>query len=348
MPRQTFNSPAERIGTLKGEILPHAVPHLVLGISGNQKRMKRNMGDTVIYRRWLPFGATTTDADSINRWVVDPNQHQVQEGVTPDADKLVPQDITVQLNQYACLYSYTDKVAELYEDKIPPEMKTQTGERMGLLAEKIDYGTLKGCTNRFYAGGTSRSTVDKTISLPLLRRITRSLTGNHGKMVTRVLSPSPNFNTAGVEAGFLVFIHTNMEHDVRELPGFKSVPEYGSMKTVHDNEVGACDRYRFIYSAELDAIINAGAAVGVTGLMSTGGSNIDVYPCIVVAADAWASLALRGAESFDVIHIPHDTMSKEDPLKQRGYVGAKFYRTSFIENDGWMAVAECGASKLEE
>lgn len=330
---QNMTTASPRIGKIKGEILAHAVPKLVLSISGDQKKIGKNQSDTVVYRRWLPYGGSTGSASSINTISVSAAAHQVSEGVTPSAETLAPQDITVQLQQYACLYSYTDKVADLYEDKIPDYMKEQAGERMGLVGEMVDYGVLKSCSNKFYAGGTSRSTVDEAISLSVLRDVTRSIKGNRGSMVTRILSSSPDYNTSSVEASYLVFCHTDCENDVRELPGFISTAEYGQRKPVHDCEIGAVENFRFIVSPELSAIANSGASLGTTGLISTGGSTIDIYPYIVVAKDAWAQVALRGMDSFDVIHIPAGQKDKTDPLGQRGYIGSKFYRTAFIMND---------------
>lgn len=343
---QNYDTATPRIGKLKGEILKHAVPKEVLGITGTQHKMGKNQSDTVVYRRWLPYGGATTNATTINQWDVTANNHLTQEGVTPDADTITPQDIPVQLNQYSCLYMYTDKTANLYEDDVPEAMKKQTGQRMGLVREKIRYGALKGGTNKFYAGGTSRATVDETISLGLLRKVSRSLLGNRAELVTEILSPSADYNTTAIEAGFLVFCHTDMENDIRELPGFVECASYGSRKVMHELELGAVDRYRFICSPELDGIADSGAAVGTTGLASTTGTSIDVYPTIVVAEDAWGDVALRGMDSFDPTHIPANKKDKNDPHGQRGYVGSIFWSASFIQNDGWMAVVEAGVTDL--
>lgn len=340
MATQNYNTEAARIGKLKGEILKHAIPREVLGITGTQHKMGKNQSDTVIFRRWLPYGGAATNATTINQWVVSASDHLTAEGVTPEADTLAPQDITVKLRQYSCLYQYSDKTADLYEDNIPTAMKKQCGERMGLVREKIRYGALKGSTNKFYSGGDTRLAVDEPITLGLLRNVTRSIAGNRGDMITQILAPSPNFNTAPVEAGYLVFCHTDLENDIRELPGFKETSEYGSRKVMHPLELGSTDRYRFIISPELTSIPDSGASVGVTGLMSTTGSLVDVYPMIVVAEDAWGDVALRGQESFDVTHLPHTMKDKNDPMGQRGYVGAKFWSAAFVQNDGWCACIE--------
>jgi len=346
MAQHAYDTVSPRIGKLKGAILKHAVPREVLGITGNQHKMPRNQSDTVVFRRWLPTGGATTDGDTINRWSVTVADHLTQEGVTPPSETIAPQDITVQLSQYSCLYQYTDKTAMLYEDNVPDEMKRLCGQRMGLVRELIRYGALKGNTNKFYAGGTTRATVDETISLNLLRRVSRSLLGNRGDLITKILDSSPNYNTTSVEAAFIVFAHTDMENDFRELPGFKEVAAYGNRKPLHQMELGSTDRYRFIISPELGPVIDSGAAVGTTGLISTGGSNIDAYPVIVVAEDAWGDVALRGMNSFGVTNIPHTQKDKNDPLGQRGYIGSVFWSAAFVQNDGWMAVVECGASAL--
>lgn len=346
MPVTKYATNTGRINKLKGEILAHAIPVEVLGITGQNKKMPKNVGDNVVYRRWLPFGAANTNVNTENRPAVVVANHLTQEGVTPTADTMTPVDVSVTLAQYACLYAVTDKTVDLYEDNVPDEMKKQTGERMGLLREMIRYGVLKAGTNVFYAGGTSRATTDEKISLGLLRKVSRNLLSNHGKSITGILAPSANYSTAPVEAGFLVFCHTDCENDIRDLPGFREVAAYGSRKPVHDQEVGSTDRYRFIVSPELAPYADSGAAVGSTGLYSTTGSNIDVYPIIVVAEDAWGDVALRGANSMDPTWIPPGQKDKNDPLGQRGYIGAKFYDAAVILNGGWMAVIEAGVKSL--
>lgn len=342
----TLALPAQRIGRVKGEILAHAVPKEVLGITGSNKQMPKNGGNTIVFRRYLPFGGATTSSTTINQWVVSLSAHVLQEGVTPSPDSITPQDITVVMQQYGCVYQYTDWVEDMYEDDLPNEQKKQVGERMGLVRELVRYGALKGCTNKFYSGGTSRATVAATITYNLLNKVSRSLLGNRADLVTRVLAPSANFNTSAVEGGFLVFCHTDGEHDIRALPNFVEVASYGSRKPVHEMELGSSGRYRFIISPELSSVIDSGAAVGSTGLYSTGASNIDVYPFIVVADNAWGEVALRGSNSFDYSNLKPGQKDKYDILGQRGYVGAKFYSAATVLNDGFMAVVECGVTSL--
>ena len=338
---QQLNAPAQRIGRIKGEFLAYAMPVEVLGKGMGMKRMPKNGGETIIYRRWIPFGSTVAQP---NRFTVDPIAHVTQEGVTPNADALTPQDITVNIQQYACLYAVTDKTMDLSEDgpAIPQQMKKQVGERMGLVREMIRYGVLRAATNRFFAGGTSRATVNQRLTLPLLRRITRNLKANHAKMITEVLDASPKYNTAPIEAGYIVCTSTDVESDIRDLPKFTPVAEYANRKPICPEEIGSCENFRFLVSPELAGAPDSGAAVGATGLFSTTGTNVDTFPVLVMAEDCAHDVALRGAEALDPTWLPPGTKDKNDPLGQRGYIGAKFYSAAFVSNQGWLAVAEVG------
>lgn len=346
MATHAYTTQAGRINEVKGETLAHATQIEVLSLGCKMKQMPKKQGDNITYRRWLPFGATSTNVNTQNRPSVTAAAHIVSEGVTPAADTMTPVDVTVTQQQYACLYSYTDKAAELYEDDIPEEMKVQSGERMGLVREMIRFGSIKAGTNVIYSGGTTRLTVDEKITLNVLRRMTRILKLNHAKKKRRILAPGPNYDTSAVEAAYIVFVSTDAEADIRDLPGFTVVAKYANREPISEDEVGSCEEFRFITSPELTAYANAGASVGATGLVSTGASTIDVYPFMVMGEDAVFDVALRGMNSFTMNHLPHNKPDKSDPGGQRGYVYCGFWSAVLVANGGWMGVIEAGVSTL--
>lgn len=348
MPQFSYGVPAGRINRLKGEFIGHAVTVEVLGLTGMQRKMPKNVGQTVVYRSYLPYGAATTNQNTQNRPAVSVTAHMLQEGVTPTADSLTPRDVTCTLQQFGVLYQLTDKAVDLHEDgaDVPDEMKKQTGERMGLLREMIRWGVLKGCTNAFYQGGSSRAAVNGKVNASKLRKISRNLQSNHAKRITNILSATYDFGTTPVEASFLIYGHTDLENDFRDLPNFKHVSEYANRKTINENELGSWENFRIILTPELGSIIDVGAAVGSTGMISTGSTYIDVYPIVVVGENAWGSVALRGDDAVDPTYIPAGLKTKDDPLGQRGYVGASFWNNSVLLNQGWMAVYEVGATDL--
>lgn len=352
---QTYGLSPGRIDKFKGEILKHAVPIEVLNKQGRQVKLPKNQSDTYVARRWLPYGSLATNANTQNQFFQNGTgdrgnamvqAHLTQEGVTTQPDSIVPVDITCVMQQYSCLYGFTDKTYDLYEDDIPKAMQEQVGERVGLVNEMIVYGTLKAGTNQYFGGaGTTRATVNGAISLNMLRKVAKGLQANHGKEVNRMLGSSGNFGTDAVSGGYCVYINTDAEPDIRDLPGFVPSEKYASGKPM-PNEIGKCERFRFITSPDLPSFQDAGAAVGTTGLYSTSGTNIDVYPFIVCAQDAWSQVAVRGKESLDPTFLPPGEKTKSDPLGQRGYAGAKWYKAAMIENDGWMAVGNVGVKNL--
>ncbi len=355
MAMQSFTLTPGRINKFKGQILAHAVPLEVLGRTGRQIPMPKNNSDTYVARRWLPYGATATDGNTQNRFFQNANgdrgntivqAHQVAEGVTPAPDSIVPFDITVVVQQYACLYGFTDKTYDLYEDDIPKAMVEQVGERVTFVNEMIVYGALRACTNAYYGGaGTSVATVNGGLTLGMVRKIAKNLQANHGKPVNKVLKAGPNYATEAVAEGYTVYCHTDLEPDIRDLPNFIPCEQYASGSPM-PNEVGKCERFRFITTPDLPSIQNGGAVIGATGLYSTTGTSLDVYPFIVTAQDAWGQIAVRGLGSLDPTFLPPGEKSKSDPMGQRGYAGTKWWKAVMIENQGWMAVGFVGSKVL--
>jgi len=356
---QTLNLSAQRVGIGLGRILGHAEPELVLSTVGQVDMRKKNTGAVIKYRRWLPFGASTTNpnkffADGIgDRSAAYAQAQQTSEGVTAAGNTLTPQDFSVTQQQYSVLYSFTDQTADLYEDPIPRIMEEMVGERTGLIAEMVLFGVLKSCTNKFYAGGVSaRSSVVATLSLPLLRQVSRSLMANHAKPVTKMFQPIPangNYNTAPVSGNcFPVFISTDLIPDVSDLPYFVPVVKYPDPSKAVQGEIGTCEKFRFIASADLIEIQDGGGAIaGVTPTpKSKTGTNADVYQVIVGSQDAWGCVALQGMDKDNITMLPAGLKDKADPQGQRGYVGTMFYTNAVVLNHTQMAVIEVAANAL--
>lgn len=349
----TYETNAERLGKWKADILRFAVPKAILEVGGPMmKDLPKNNSKTMVFRRWLPYGgvdnvwitATTGNAEATFN-----NEHLTQEGVTPSADSIAPVDITVVLQQYGMLYSFTDQTFDLYEDDIPMAISKQLGSRMGLLQELIDYAALKACTTKFYGGGGStRASVSKRLTLGGLRNIARTLYANHADMITEVIAPSPNYDTSAIEAAYIVCVHTNVLADARNLPGWVPCEKYGQRKTLHVCEKGSCEEFRFVASPELVPILDAGVATALAPDLLAASTNVDVYPCIVMGAEAWGKMMLRGTKGFTPYFHPVSKADKSDALGQRGYSGAKMYAASQVLNNGWMAVYEVGVSVLTE
>lgn len=348
MAMHSFALTPGRVNRFKGEILKHAKPYEVLAKAGRQVQMPQNQSDTYVARRFLPYGATTSvpnqffsngTGDRGNTMV---QAHLTAEGVTPTPDSITPVDYTEVVQQYSCLYGFTDKTFNLYEDDIPAQMKTQIGERVGLVNEMIVFGKLKSCTTQYYGGsGTSRATVAGPMTLALQSAVVRGLMANHAMPVTSVLAASPKYDTSAVAPGYFAYAHTDLERTIRDLPNFVPAEKYAS-GTPEMGEIGKCERFRYILSPDLPSFQDAGAAIaswtGAGAGYSTTGTSLDVYPVIVMGADSFSQIAVRGLNSLDPTFLPPGEKSKSDPLGQRGYAGTSWWKATMIENHQWMAV----------
>lgn len=342
---QAYGLSPGRINEILGETLAYAEPDMVLAKGCEMKQIPKNKGDNVSYRRIIPTGGATTNANTINRWSVSAVNHLLQEGVTPDVETLTDQYVNFQLQQYGAIYGWSNKTADLHEDDIPGDMTRIMGKRMTLVQEMIRYGAMKACTNVFFAGGTSRATTDEAIGLNVLRRAARGLLANHAGKKTRIIRPGPDYDTSAIEDAFLVFVHTDAAADIRDLPGFVPASKYAGM-TPMPKEIGSCEEFRFILSAELSSYADAGGANTALYATTSAAANIDVYPFIICGEEAVFDIALKGEDSFDMNIVPHTKIDKNDLLGQRGYCGASFWSAVGVVNNGWMAVVEAGVSAL--
>ena len=332
-------------------MLEHAQPITVLGDFGTQREMPQNSTDTLVFRRTLPFGASTvgTTIENSTRYVGTPDitasNFVLAEGVTPNSNTISFQDVTVQLQQYGVLFKYSSKVEQLYEDDIPGEMVKLTGETLAEVMEMVRYGVLKAGSTVIYANGSSRSAVNTAISLNAIRKSARTLESNRSRRVTSRLAPGVNFGTRAVQPAYVVFVHTDAVSDVRNLPGFTRVEEYGSYKPIHDREIGACEDFRFISSPLLKSFAAAGSAT-LNGMLSVGAANVDVYPFIIIGEDCWGQVALKGMSAIKPVVLKASQTNHANPLGQFGYVGASTWFATVRLNDAFMARIEAGVTAL--
>jgi len=342
---QTYSLvPSRNLIMAEREMLKHAMPIKVLSTFGSQKQIPQNKTDTVVFRRALPIDAGSNGAPSITA-----SNYLLQEGVTPGARTIAYQDVQVTVQQYGVLMKLSSKAEAMYEDDIPGDMVKLVGEHMASIEELISYGVVRGGTNVVYANGSARASVNTGITLNKLRQAARQLEAAHAQLVTEKLASSVNFGTTAVEPGYLVFIHTDMEADFRNLANFVPVARYGQQKPVHEREVGTVERFRIITSPYFKPFLSAGGSITAGTFLSNGGTSgttADVYPIMVVAQEAWGQVALKGMGAIQPIYLPAKQITHANPMGQFGYVGANFYKNAVRLNENWMVRIESACSAL--
>lgn len=310
------------------EALAHAEPIAVLSKFAQVKEMPKNTAEGVAFRRPIPFAAATA---------------ALTEGVTPVTQALEYEKREATLSQYGAATEITDHVADLVEDPVLKDAMMLSGEQAQETLELILYGVLKAGTSVIYANGTTRTGVDSKITLAKQRAVTRFLKGNRAKKVTKMVGASVKVSTEPIDAAFIGFAHTDCEGDIRDLAGFVAVEKYGQMKAL-PYEIGKVEDVRYVCSPLLNPWADVGGTAATNGVISTTGTDADVYPILYVAKDAYGTVPLKGSNAMKPMVLNPGTPSKSDPLGQLGYVSWKTYFTALVLNESWMARMEVAAT----
>jgi len=310
------------------EMLAHAEPIIVLGKFGQTKPIPKNVAEGVKFRRPVPFAISTVP---------------LIEGVTPVEQQMSYEDVSCTLLQFGEVCVITDRVADLVEDPVLKDASVLSGEQAAETLEMVLYGVVKAGTNVYYTNGTARSDVNTVIDLNAVQAAVRALKAQRARAVTQMMSGSTDYETMPIEGGFIAFCHTDVESDIRKISDFTPVAKYGQRKPLCPEELGSVENIRFITSPLLVPWEDAG---GAKGLMVGGTTYADVYPVIVIGKECYGQVPLKGANAITPSVINPGTISKSDPLGQRGYVGWKAYFNAVILNQAWMIRIECAVTAL--
>lgn len=290
-----------------------------------------------------PLPANNSKVIKFRRFeALDSTPAALSEGVTPDATALTIDDVTATLTQYGDRVIVTDVILDTHEDPVLQEAVEVLGEQAAQMIEKMRWGVLRGGTNVVYANGAARNTVTSTISLAMQRRATRALKRQNGRPISSIVRSTPAYETANVAPGFIGLVHPDLEGDIRNMTGFVPAEKYGSI-TPWENELGKVEDVRYLTSTIFTPFADAGGAIGSTGMLSTTGANVDVYPVLYLARDAYGIVALKGQYAVTPM-VVNPKPSDSDPLAQRGHAGWKSMQTAVILNDAWMIRGEVAAT----
>lgn len=306
-------------------MLSRAQPYLCMAKFGQMQSVPKGRTKVVKWRRYNAIGLATT---------------ALTEGVTPSATSVTHTDVTATLAQYGDRAQISDFIADTHEDPVLQEFTDILGESAGQTKETLLYNILKAGTNVLFSNGSARNTTNTAITAAVLRRCIRLLKRQNAKMITGMLSATDKVATQPIPPCYVAFCHPDLEADLQAITGFIRVQNYGTWKALGDNEVGSFENIRFLTSTLYSPFLAGGSAT-LNGMLGTGAT--DVYPTLVMGKDAFANVALAGAEAITPMVVnPKPTDS--DPLGQRGHVSYKFYHAAAILNDAYMQRIESCAT----
>ena len=331
MAMTAYGDVSPRVGIIAiTQFLKHAEHPIVFNKLGQIERVPKNKGQTIKWRRWVPFDPITTP---------------LTEGVTPSSQKLAVVDVTASLGQYGNWSEITDVIQDTHEDPILQGMMQIHGQQASESFETLTYLTLRAGTNVVYANGSARNAVNTKVSLGKVRSAVRTLNKNKCRKKSTILAPSVNYKTQAIEAAYVAVCHTDLEPDIRDLQGFVPVSQYGSRQTICPQEFGSVENVRFITTTVATPFADAGGLDG-DAVLSTTGTNADVYPILIFGEDAYGTVALKGKDAAEILVRNPGKPEKGNELGQTGSVGWKGWHVAARLNEAWMVRLEVAATLL--
>lgn len=331
MATTVYGDLSPRVGIVAvAEFLKHAEHPIVFNKLGQVERIPKNKGQVIKFRRFTPFAPLTT---------------ALTEGVTPSSQKLAVEDVSATLQQYGGWSEITDVIQDTHEDPILQGAMQLHGQQASESFETLTYLTLRAGTSVVYANGSARNAVNTKVSLAKLRSAVRTLNKNKARKKTTILAPSVNYKTQAIEAAYIAVCHTDLEPDVRDLAGFVPVSQYGSRQPICPQEFGSVENIRFITTTIAAPFPDAGGLDGDV-VLSTTGTNADVYPIIIFGEDAYGTVALKGKDSAEILVRNPGKPEKGNELGQTGSIGWKGWHVAARLNEAWMTRLEVAATLL--
>jgi N4-gp56 family major capsid protein len=311
------------------QLLKRALPYLVLEKWGQAYPIPTNSTKVAKFRRYESLPLATTP---------------LTEGVTPAGNNVTVTDYTATLSQYGSFVAITDVIMDTHEDPVLQQYIEIIGEQAAQTIEAIRFNILKAGTNVFYSNGSARTDITTAYALTLQQKITRSFKRQNVPYITKQTASTPNWGTSPTKAGYIGYIHPDLEIGIRGLSGFIDAVNYASQVPADTYEIGAVQDVRYIRSTVAQSWPDGGSAKG--SMISTSGINCDVYPILFFGADAYGLVPLKGKDSITPMVKNPNNPVQGDELGQRGFVSWKVLTTAVILNQLRMARAEVACLEL--
>lgn len=265
-------------------LIDMAEPKLVHDQFAQKHPIPKNGGKTIEFRKFdsLPKALTP-----------------LEEGVTPDGQKLNVTKIEATVDQYGAYIALSDVLLLTAIDNNLVQATKQLGGQAGRTLDTVTREVLNGGTNVLYADGSvnSRSalTADHKLSVLAIQKGVRAL-------------KVQNAETIG--DSYVAIIHPDCAFDIMRDPEWINAAQYAGSTQLFEGEIGKIRGCRFVETTEAKVFAKAGA----------GGK--DVYSTIMLGENAYGTTEISGGGLQHIVK-QLGSAGTADPLNQRATVGWK-------------------------
>ena len=267
------------------------------------------------------------------------------DGTVKGGNKIVSEEVEFEVAHYGDYVLITDELDLYNYDNIQTVYTDILGDQADMTVETIRRDALRGGTNVIYANGaTTRKAMidaeaakagDGIAKITDLKTAALKLKKQRGRKFKKVITGSTAVGTTPIRSAYIAVCSMEVTEDYRELNGWKNVEDYADYgNSINEDEVGSYGDFRFVESSNNDPIVAQGTA----------GTDVNVYPTILLAQDAYATTTLRGKGGIRAIVKAIGSAGANDPLEQYGSFGWKAITGCAILNEAWLIRLEQMAS----
>lgn len=316
-PTTRTDIPSENASFYSRTLLDTAVPEVVHMNFAEIADIPGGSGtDTIKFRVYAALAPQTTP---------------LVEGVTPVGKKLVPTDVTVQVQYYGDYITLTNKVMIETIDPILTVEAERLGEQVGQSLDLLMRDVMSaGTTKQYASSAVSRITVAAGMYFNAAENAEAILTlkTNLAKPVTKMLNPSTGYNTVPVKPSFIGIIHPiTTSYLENNEPKWIPREKFSSQVGVPEQVVGALPYTMFIESNNAKVFTGEGA------------SGIDVYATIIFGQRAYHATRISTLTLQNIVK-PLGSAGAADPLNQRATSGWILTFAGKITQQPWLIRVE--------
>lgn len=265
-------------------LIDMAEPKLVHDQFAQKHPIPKNGGKTIEFRKYdsLPKALTP-----------------LEEGVTPDGQKLNVTKIEATVDQYGAYIALSDVLLLTAIDNNLVQATKQLGGQAGRTLDTVTREVLNGGTNVLYADGSVNSR--------------SALTENHKLSVLAIQKGVRALKVQNAETigdSYVAIIHPDCAFDIMRDPEWINAAQYAGSSQLFEGEIGKVRGCRFVETTEAKVFPKAGA------------NGKDVYSTIVLGENAYGTTEISGGGLQHIVK-QLGSAGTADPLNQRATVGWK-------------------------
>ncbi len=269
------------------ELLENAKEELYYNQFGMDTTLPEGNGKKVQWRKFDSFRPATTP---------------LEEGVTPDGNKLNMTEIEAEIKQYGDYTTVSDMLDMTAADPVILVCTEEHGAQAGLTRDTLTRNVIVATANKTYAPKADGTKVEVVGQVTADCKLTPSV-------INRAVTKLKKNRTPKINGKYIAIIHPSVAEDLRESEGWIEAHKYAAVTELFNGEIGELHGIRFCETNNAP-------------VTKDGNGGCAVYHTLCFGKDAYGKVELEGG-TMEMIVKQMGSAGTADPLNQRGTVGWK-------------------------